>query len=120
VSYELALAVTILTLIVVLLPLIIHLSRYLGPKSIECTQQNEVYESGIRTTISDCFERFSVKYYLVAIFFIIFDVEILFMFPWAVTLRETGMLGLIDMFVFMGLLLAGLAYIYRRGVLKWQ
>ena len=119
-SFELALAMAILALIVVLLPILLHLTKYLGPKSIDCAQQHEVYECGIRNTINDCFERFSVKYYLVAIFFIIFDVEILFMFPWAVTLRETGMLGLIDMFVFMGLLLAGLAYIYKRGVLKWQ
>ena len=118
-SYELALAVTILTLIVVLLPLIIHLSLYLGPKSIECTQQNEVYESGIRTTISDCFERFSVKYYLVAIFFIIFDVEILFMFPWALNLRSLGLFALIEMFLFLGLLIGGLIYVYKSGVLKW-
>jgi len=120
VPYELAIAATILTVIIIMLPLLLHFSRYLGPKSTQCSAKNEAYESGIRATLSDCFERFSIKYYLVAIFFIIFDVEILFMFPWAVTLRETGMLGLIDMFVFMGLLLAGLAYIYRRGVLKWQ
>lgn len=64
--------------------------------------------------------RFSVKFYLVAILFVLFDVEIIFMFPWAVNVRELGFFGLFEMFTFMLLLLGGLIYIYKIKALKWQ
>jgi NADH-quinone oxidoreductase subunit A len=103
-----------------LIPFLFHLSRYIGEKSKQGSGINETYESGIKKTYKDSFERFNIKYYLVAIIFVIFDVEILFMFPWAVTLRETKLLGLVEMFTFMILLLAGLIYIYKKGALKWN
>ncbi|MEA1917064.1 MAG: NADH-quinone oxidoreductase subunit A [Campylobacterota bacterium] len=113
-------SLTIILVLTALIPFLFHLSRYLGEKSAQSKSINEVYESGIRKTYKDSFERFNIKYYLVAIIFVIFDVEILFMFPWAVTLRQTGLLGLVEMFTFMGLLLAGLIYIYKKGALKWS
>jgi len=81
---------------------------------------NQTYESGIKKTYKDSFERFNIKYYFVAIIFIIFDVLIFFLFPWAVTLRDTDLLGLVEMFIFMTLLLAVLIYIYKKGALKWS
>ena len=117
---ELALACGIVFFLVIFIPFLIHMTHHLGRQKREGTAKNEVYESGIRLTVKDSFERFNVKYYLVAIIFILFDVETLFMFPWAVSLRELGLFGLIEMFTFMGLLLAGLLYIYKKGALKWN
>ncbi|MBU1989314.1 NADH-quinone oxidoreductase subunit A [bacterium] len=119
-NYNFFLPLATILLLTILIPFLFHLSRYIGEKSKPGTAINETYESGIKKTYKDSFERFNVKYYLVAIIFVIFDVEILFMFPWAVTLRETGVPGLFEMFAFMFLLLAGLIYIYKKGALKWK
>lgn len=119
-SADLALSSGIVLFLVLFIPFIIHLSHKLGKQDSEGKAKNEVYESGIRFIHKDSFERFNVKYYLVAILFILFDVETLFMFPWAVNLRELGYFGLFEMFSFMGLLLAGLIYVYKKGALKWE
>ena len=119
-TLELALASGIVLFLVLFIPFVIHLSHKLGSKKACTPAKDEVYESGIRLTTKDSFERFNVKYYLVAILFILFDVETLFMFPWAVSLRELGLFGLFEMFTFMTLLLAGLIYIYKKGALKWN
>lgn len=119
-SYEFWLPLTVILIVTIAIPFLFHLSRYLGHYQEKAGHQGEVYESGVSTPYKDSFERFNIKYYLVAIIFVIFDVEILFMFPWAVTLRELGWFGLIEMFVFMGLLLAGLIYIYRKKALAWK
>jgi len=63
---------------------------------------------------------FSIKYFLVAILFVLFDVEVIFMYPWAVNFKELGVFGLLEMFTFMGLMIVGLVYIIRRGALKWE
>lgn len=119
-NYNFYLPLIIILLLTALIPFLFHLSRYIGEKSKSSQAINQTYESGIKKTYKDSFERFNIKYYLVAIIFVIFDVEILFMFPWAVTLRETGLFGLFEMFTFMALLLAGLIYIYKKGALKWS
>lgn len=119
-EYNFYLPLVIILMLAIAIPLLFHLSRYIGEKSKQTDAINETYESGVKKTYKDSFERFNIKYYLVAIIFVLFDVEILFMFPWAVTLRETSILGLIEMFTFMTLLLAGLIYIYKKGALKWS
>lgn len=119
-DYNFYLPLSVILLLTALIPFLFHLSRYIGEKSKSGNAINETYESGIKKTYKDSFERFNIKYYLVAIIFVIFDVEILFMFPWAVTLRETNLLGLVEMFSFMFLLLAGLIYIYKKGALQWN
>ncbi|MCW8895716.1 MAG: NADH-quinone oxidoreductase subunit A [Sulfurimonas sp.] len=119
-NYNFYLPLTIILLLAVIIPFLFHLSRYIGEKTKHNTSINETYESGVKKTYKDSFERFNIKYYLVAIIFVLFDVEILFMFPWAVTLRETNLLGLFEMFTFMFFLLAGLIYIYKKGALKWD
>ena len=118
-SDSLVLASFMIAVLVILLPLLFHLTKYLGAKS-DNVRKNEVVEGGIRLVHKDSFERFNIKFFLVGIIFLIFDVEILYMFPWALNLRELGMFALIEMFVFIGLLFAGLIYVYKSGILKWS
>ncbi len=80
--------------------------------------KSQPYECGITPT-GDARSRFSVKFYLVAMLFILFDVEVIFLFPWAVILRELGMFGFYEMLVYLGLVLAGFFYIWKKGVLDW-
>jgi NADH-quinone oxidoreductase subunit A len=65
-------------------------------------------------------ERFSVKFYVVAMLFIIFDIETIFLFPWAVTFRQLGVFGLVEMGIFVGLVFIAYAYIWRKGGLEWE
>ena len=78
----------------------------------------EPYECGIET-VGDARDRYSVRYYLVAMLFVIFDIETVFLFPWAVILDELALFGLIEMFVFLGILIVGYFYAWRKGALDW-
>lgn len=80
--------------------------------------KNEPFESGIVST-GGARLRFSAKFYLVAVLFVIFDVEALFLFAWAVSLRESGWAGFIEALIFIAILLAGLLYLVRIGALDW-
>jgi NADH-quinone oxidoreductase subunit A len=86
----------------------------------EQARKLEPYESGVTTPIGGARERFSVKFYLVAILFIVFDVEAVFLFPWAVNYRALGLPGLTEMFVFIAVLFAGFIYVVKKGALKWD
>ncbi|MGZ4835904.1 MAG: NADH-quinone oxidoreductase subunit A [Terriglobales bacterium] len=77
------------------------------------------YECGM-TPVGDARERFSVKFYLVAMLFILFDVEAVFLYPWAVLLRELKMFGFWEMLVYIGIVLVGLFYVWNKGVLDWS
>jgi NADH-quinone oxidoreductase subunit A len=79
----------------------------------------EPYESGI-VSLGSARLRLSAKFYLTALFFVIFDVEAVFVFAWAVSLREVGWRGYAEMLVFIGILLATLAYLWRIGALDWS
>ncbi|SFZ97397.1 NADH ubiquinone oxidoreductase chain A [hydrothermal vent metagenome] len=118
-SDSLILASFMIAALVIILPLAFHLTKYLGSSS-DNIRKNEVVEGGIRNVHKDSFEGFNVKFFLIGIIFLIFDVEILFMFPWALNLRELGMFALIEMFVFITILFAGLIYVYKSGILKWS
>jgi len=61
-----------------------------------------------------------VRYYLVAVLFILFDIEVVFFLPWAVVLRKLGMFGLLEMLVFVAILLVGYVYVWKRGALEWE
>jgi NADH-quinone oxidoreductase subunit A len=76
------------------------------------------YECGM-TPVGDARERFSVKFYMVAMLFILFDVEAVFLYPWAILLKELRMFGFWEMLVYIGVLLVGLFYIWKKGVLDW-
>ena len=76
------------------------------------------YECGIEPE-TDARDRYSVRYYLVAMLFVIFDVETVFMFPWAVIMDELALFGLIEMLVFLFILVVGYMYAWRKGALDW-
>ena len=76
------------------------------------------YECGMEPT-GDARQRFSVKFYLVAMVFILFDVEIIFLYPWAIIFHELRMFGFIEMALFLALVLAGFAYLWKKGALDW-
>ncbi|MDE2904819.1 MAG: NADH-quinone oxidoreductase subunit A [Acidobacteriota bacterium] len=76
------------------------------------------YECGIEP-LTDARDRYSVRYYLVAMLFVIFDVETVFMFPWAVIMDELALFGLIEMLVFLFILVVGYVYAWRKGALDW-
>lgn len=77
------------------------------------------YESGV-WPVGSARERVPVRYYLVAMLFILFDVEAVFLYPWAVLFRELGWLGLWEVLAFVGVLLVGYVYAWRRGAFQWQ
>jgi len=97
---------------------IIIVSYLLGQRHSERTT-GQPYESGFPPTGSARL-RFSVNYYLVAMFFVIFDVESIFLFAWAIAWRELGWSGYVAILVFIGVLLAALAYLWRLGALDWR
>ena len=80
--------------------------------------KNQPFESGVVST-GGAHVRFSAKFYLVAMFFVIFDVEALFLYAWAVSVRESGWAGFIEVTIFVAVLLAGLIYLWRLGALDW-
>ncbi len=94
------------------------LTHRLGPKR-KSEIKNDTFECGIES-IGNARTPFSIKYFLVAILFVLFDVEVIFMYPWAVNFKKLGVLGLIEMFTFMGFLILGLYYIYKKGAFKWE
>ena len=77
------------------------------------------YECGFNA-FEDARMQFDVRYYLVAILFIVFDLEIAFVFPWALVFRELGVFGLVEMGIFLGLLLLGFVYVWKKGALEWE
>jgi NADH-quinone oxidoreductase subunit A len=93
-------------------------THWLGPKRKTKIKQ-EAFECGIESQ-GNARSPFSIKYFLVAILFVLFDVEVIFMYPWAVNFRELGVFGLLEMFSFMGLMIVGLIYVIRRGALNWD
>jgi NADH-quinone oxidoreductase subunit A len=93
-------------------------SHYLGPRR-NSKIKDAAWECGIES-VGDARAPISVKYFLIAILFVLFDVEIIFMYPWAVNFKKLGMLGFIEMVTFMLLLLVGFYYIVKKDVLKWE
>ena len=96
----------------------IVLSLFLGPRQPN-PEKLSPYECGI-VPVGTARERFSVKFYLVAMLFIIFDMEIVFLYPWAVVFRQLKLFGLIEMGVFLLILLVGYFYIWKKGGLEWD
>ena len=83
------------------------------------SEKNSPYECGFEA-FEDARMKFDVRYYLVAILFIIFDLEIAFLFPWAIVLDELGMFGFLAMVVFLGILVVGFVYEWKKGALEWD
>ncbi|ABX05717.1 NADH-ubiquinone/plastoquinone oxidoreductase chain 3 [Herpetosiphon aurantiacus DSM 785] len=94
------------------------LSAILGPK--KATKRKLIpYESGM-TPLGDAMQRMPVRFYVVAMLFILFDIEIIFLMPYALYFRQMGLFGLAEMGAFMGILLVGFVYIWRKGALRWD
>jgi len=94
------------------------LSRLLGNAHMNPVKE-QVFECGNPST-GPARERFSVRFYLVAILFIVFDVEVVFMYPWAIVFRGLGVPGLVEMIIFIAVLTAGLGYVWKKGALAWD
>ncbi len=94
------------------------IGNLLGPKR-PSLEKLSPYECGFEA-FEDARMQFDVRYYLIAIQFIVFDLEIIFIVPWATVFRELGVLGLIEMGIFAGMLLLGFVYVWKKGALEWE
>jgi NADH-quinone oxidoreductase subunit A len=92
-------------------------THFLGPKR-KTSDKLSTFEAGVKV-VGNARQPFSIKYFLVAILFVLFDVEVIFMYPWAVNFKELGWNGIIEMFIFMGTLLLGFIYIIKKKALDW-
>ncbi len=99
----------------ILLPI---LSLSLGPRR-PTARKLSPYESGI-TPIGAAQRKLPVKFYLIAVLFILFDIEIIFLLPWAVTFRFLGLFGFVEVLIFMAILLVGFIWIWKKGALEWE
>jgi NADH-quinone oxidoreductase subunit A len=89
-----------------------------GPKK-ESAAKSMPYESGM-SPYGEGTRRMPVRFYLIAVLFILFDIEVVFFLPWAITFRKLGVFGLIEMVVFIGILLVGYVYAWKKGALEWE
>ena len=94
------------------------LSHVLGPKSPN-PAKSEPYECGMRP-IGPARQRIPVRFYLIAMLFILFDIEIVFLYPWAVVFGRLGIFGLVEMVVFIAIIVIGYVYVWRKGALEWE
>ncbi len=98
--------------------LLLVLATVLGPR-LRFAEKQEPFECGERPIVSP-YQRFNVKFYLVAVSFIIFDVELVFLYPWAVVFKDIGWVGFVAMLIFIFALCVGLAYEWMKGGLDWN
>lgn len=97
---------------------VLVLSSFMGPRGLNAGAE-DTYESGIIPT-EPARRRFPVRFALVAMLFLVFDIEAIFFYPWAVIFRHLGLYGLIEMLLFIGLLFVGYIYAYKKGALNWE
>jgi len=93
------------------------IAKLIRPRRPSPTKQ-QIYECG-EPTIGTSWIQYNVGYYIFALIFVIFDVEVVFLFPWAVAFKKLGLFALIEMFIFLAILIFGLIYAWRKGALKW-
>jgi NADH-quinone oxidoreductase subunit A len=94
-------------------------NTYLGPKRRSQKAQGDPYECGLPSQVQKNF-RFGISFYLVAMLFILFDIEVIFLFPVAIQLKAFGTFALVETIVFIALLLVAFVYVWRRGALEWR
>jgi NADH-quinone oxidoreductase subunit A len=110
--------VILIALSAALAVLVVVLGHIFGPHR-PTPRKSQPYESGM-TPYGPGQRRVSVRYYLIAVLFILFDVEVVFFLPWAVVFKQLKLFGLIEMFVFIGILLVGYIYAWKKGALEWE
>ena len=96
----------------------IALGQFLGPRR-PTKRKSEPYESGMKP-IGPGTRRMPVRFYLIAVLFILFDIEVIFFLPWAVVFRTIKVVGFVEMAIFMGILLVGFIYAWKKGALEWE
>jgi len=116
------LAMTTLIGLAFLVPIILLIVSHVLGGSVHSDSAGKwsTYEAGIMQTVGTANDRVSIKFYLTAILFVVFDVEAVFLYPWAVNFRELGMHGVAVMSVFLVVLTAGFVYEWKKGALKWD
>jgi NADH-quinone oxidoreductase subunit A len=97
---------------------LIVIGNLIGPKR-PTAEKLSPYECGF-AAFEDSRMQFDIRYYLIAIQFIVFDLEIIFIVPWATVFRQLGVLGLVEMGIFVGMLLLGFIYVWKKGALEWE
>lgn len=97
----------------------ILLSHLIGPRRTQSKEKFSTYECGA-PLLDSARRRFTVKFYLVALVFMLFDVEAVFLIPWVVKYRALGVVGLVEALAFLGILALGLLYVWKRGALDWE
>ena len=115
---NLTLLIVVILTAIALVGIALGVARIVSPRSYN-RQKGEAYECGIPTR-GRSWMQFKAGYYLFAILFLMFDVEAVFLFPWAVTVQDAGIDGLINILFFMVILILGLAYAWREGALEWK
>lgn len=110
-------AVVILAVATILASALLGIHLLVGPRR-SFAEKDEPFECGERPIVSP-HQRFSVKFYIVAMIFILFDVEAVFMYPWGALFTELGWFGFIEMLTFVAVLAVGLAYVWAKGALEW-
>lgn len=110
--------IIIFFLIAVLLPVVLLFVSRLLHRRVFGREKLMPYECGI-DPIGDARDRFSVRFYIVAMLFLVFDVEVVFLFPWAIIYDKLALFGLAEMLVFIGILVVGYYYAWRKGALEW-
>ena len=115
---NLTLLIVVILTAIALVGIALGVARIVSPRSYK-RQKGEAYECGIPTR-GRSWMQFKAGYYLFAILFLMFDVEAVFLFPWAVTVQDAGIDGLINILFFMVILILGLAYAWRKGALEWK
>jgi NADH-quinone oxidoreductase subunit A len=108
-----------MALVLVVAALVLSANRLFGPPRRPTPGKMMAYESGI-VPLGNARERFHVLYNLIAMIFLLFDLEIAFIYPWAVIYRTLGWLGFIEMMVFLGIIIIGFVYAWKRGALTWE
>jgi NADH-quinone oxidoreductase subunit A len=111
--------IVIFTLVAVSFPIIALLIAKLVRAGSPHPVKADAYECGIDAPTKAFDTRFSIRYYLIAVLFVVFDVETIFLFPWAVMFDKLAWFGFIEMFVFLAILIVGYVYAWRRGALEW-
>ena len=113
-----ALLIVVILTAFALVAVALGIARLISPRSYN-PQKGETYECGIPTQ-GDSWMQFKVGYYLFAILFLMFDVETVFLFPWATVVRDLGIAGLINILFFLVILILGLIYAWKKGALEWK
>jgi len=99
-------------------PFVVFITKFLAPHN-PSYEKNLIYECGVPPR-GGIFTHYYMRYYIFAFLFVLFDVEVVFLYPWAVLFRSLGFAGLVEVFIFVAILLLGLAYVWKKGILKWD